>query len=125
MRDFADQLDLNLLQQGFMAVFKRQYGDQNGATTEATVTRQGFMNDPLCKYHTLLFINGAQVGDNATFADWYADDAAAISDARSYLTAGGYHVETVAASHGEVRAANRFLTALQGKILTVHLTTLP
>jgi hypothetical protein len=34
------------------------------------------MNDPLCKYHTFLFINGAQVGDNTTFADWYADDAA-------------------------------------------------
>ena len=66
------------------------------------------MNDPLCKYHTVLFINGARVGDKATFADWYADDAAAISDARSHFTA----------SHGEVRAANRFLPALHGKILT-------
>ena len=83
------------------------------------------MNDPLCKYHTFLFINGARVGDNATFADWYADDAAAISDARSHFTAEGYHVEFITASHGEVRAANRFLPALQGKILTVHLTTQP
>ena len=80
------------------------------------------MNDPLCKYHTFLFINGARVGDNATFADWYADDAAAISDARSHFTAEGYHVEFIAASHGEVRAANRFLPALYGKILTVRVT---
>ena len=57
-------------------------------------------------------------GDNATFADWYADDAAAISDARSYFTSEGYHVESITASHGEVRAANRFLPALHGKILT-------
>jgi hypothetical protein len=83
------------------------------------------MNDSLCKYHTFLFINGARVGDNTTFADWYADDTAAISDARSYLTAEGYHVESVAVSHGEVRPASRFLPALQGKILTVHVTTQP
>ncbi len=37
--DFATQWDRNLLQQGFMAVFERQYGDQNGATHAATVTR--------------------------------------------------------------------------------------
>ena len=41
LRDFATQWDRNLKQQGFMAVFERQYGDQNGATTVATVTRQG------------------------------------------------------------------------------------
>ena len=39
LRDFATQWDRNLKQQGFMAVFERQYGDQNGATTVATVTR--------------------------------------------------------------------------------------
>ncbi len=39
LRDFATQWDRNLKQQGFMAVFERQYGDQNGATTEDTVTR--------------------------------------------------------------------------------------
>ena len=39
LRDFATQWDLNLKQQGFMAVFERQYGDQNGATHAATVTR--------------------------------------------------------------------------------------
>jgi hypothetical protein len=40
LRDFATQWDRNLKQQGFMAVFERQYGDQNGATHAATVTRQ-------------------------------------------------------------------------------------
>jgi hypothetical protein len=40
LRDFAAQWDLNLKQQGFMAVFDRQYGGQNGATTEDSVTRQ-------------------------------------------------------------------------------------
>ena len=39
LRDFANHWDRNLKQQGFMAVFERQYGDQNGATTVATVTR--------------------------------------------------------------------------------------
>ena len=39
LRDFANQWDRNLKQQGFMAVFDRQYGDQNGATHAATVTR--------------------------------------------------------------------------------------
>jgi hypothetical protein len=39
LRDFATQWDRNLKQQGFMAVFERQYGDQNGATTAVTVTR--------------------------------------------------------------------------------------
>jgi hypothetical protein len=41
LRDFANQWDHNLKQQGFMAVFQRQYGDQNGATHATTVTRQG------------------------------------------------------------------------------------
>ena len=53
------------------------------------------MNPPLTKYHVLLFINGSQVGDNATFADWYADDAAAIEDARNYFTTEGYAVESI------------------------------
>jgi hypothetical protein len=44
---------------------------------------------------------------------------------RSYFTAEGYHVESVTNSHGEVRPASRFLPALHGKILTVHLTTQP
>ena len=39
LRDFANQWDINLKAQGFMAVFERQYGDQNGATHAATVTR--------------------------------------------------------------------------------------
>jgi hypothetical protein len=39
LRDFATQWDRNLKQQGFMAVFERQYGGQNGATTAVTVTR--------------------------------------------------------------------------------------
>ena len=41
LRQFANQWDLNLKQQGFMEVFERQYGDLNGATTAVTVTRQG------------------------------------------------------------------------------------
>ena len=41
LRSFAKQWDRNLKAQGFMAVFQRQYGDQNGATHAATVTRQG------------------------------------------------------------------------------------
>ena len=39
LRDFATQWDRNLLQQGFMAVFERQYGAANGAKTAVTVTR--------------------------------------------------------------------------------------
>ncbi|MBV6498467.1 MAG: hypothetical protein CJBNEKGG_00689 [Prosthecobacter sp.] len=41
LRNFANQWDLNLKAQGFIEVFQRQYGDQIGATTEGTVTRQG------------------------------------------------------------------------------------
>jgi hypothetical protein len=41
LRSFAKQWDRNIKQQGFMEVFERQYGDQNGATHAATVTRQG------------------------------------------------------------------------------------
>jgi hypothetical protein len=41
LRSFAKQWDINMKQQGFMEVFERQYGDQNGATHAATVTRQG------------------------------------------------------------------------------------
>ena len=40
LRDFANHWDRNLKQQGFMAVFERQYGVANDATTEGTVTRQ-------------------------------------------------------------------------------------
>lgn len=45
--------------------------------------------------HILMFINGSQVGDNATFAGWYADDAAAVYDTRSYITAEGYAVQSI------------------------------
>ena len=45
LRDFATQWDRNLKQQGFMAVFERQYGVANGATHAATVTRP--RGDPL------------------------------------------------------------------------------
>jgi hypothetical protein len=41
LRSFAKQWDRNIKQQGFMEVFVRQYGDQNGATHATTVTRQG------------------------------------------------------------------------------------
>jgi hypothetical protein len=41
LRSFAKQWDINIKQQAFMAVFQRQYGAANGATTEGTVTRQG------------------------------------------------------------------------------------
>ena len=41
LRDFANQWDLNLKHQGFVEVFERQNGDQNGATTAGTVTRPG------------------------------------------------------------------------------------
>jgi len=87
------------------------------------VTRQEGMSTPLNKYHTLLFINGSQVGDNATFADWFASDADAIAGARDYFTAEGYHVESANVSHGEVLPANRFTPALHGLMLTVRLTT--
>lgn len=39
LHDFANQWDLNLKQQVFLEVFERPNGDQNGATTVATVTR--------------------------------------------------------------------------------------
>ena len=80
------------------------------------------MSQSLQPYHVLLFINGQQCGDNQTFIDWYADDAAAIADARSYFSAQGYQVDEVTASFGEVRPANRFVPALHGRILTVRLT---
>jgi hypothetical protein len=41
LHDFANQWDLNLKHQGFVEVFERQNGDQNGATTAGTVTRPG------------------------------------------------------------------------------------
>ena len=80
------------------------------------------MDSPLTKYHVLLFINGSQVGDNSTLADWYADDAAAIEDARSYFTAEGYAVESIHAEEREIRAASPLAPALVGKVLTVRLT---
>lgn len=81
------------------------------------------MSTPLKKYHILLFINGSKVGENGTFADWFASDADAIAGARDYFTAEGYHVESVTVSHGEVLPANRFTPALHGLRLTVRLTT--
>ena len=82
------------------------------------------MDTPLIKYHTWLFINGRQVGDNHTFADWYVDDAAAIADARSYFTAEGYAVESIQAEEREIRAASPLAAAQVGKVLTVRLSTL-
>ena len=73
-------------------------------------------------YHVRLFINDRQSGDNQTFIDWYADDQTAIADARAYFTAQGYQVDEVTASFGEVRPANRFVPALNGRILTVRVT---
>ena len=80
------------------------------------------MSQSLQPYHVLLFINGQQCGDNQTFKDWYADDEAAIADARAYFTGEGYQVEEVTAAFGEVRPANAFLPALQGRLLTIRLT---
>ena len=85
----------------------------------------GGMSPPLQPYHVFLFINGHQSGDNQTFIDWYADDEAAIADARAYFTGEGYRVDEVTASFGEVRPANRFVPALHGRILTVRLTNPP
>jgi hypothetical protein len=76
-------------------------------------------------YHVLLFIDDRQCGDNQTFIDWYADDEAAIADPRAYFTSEGYQVDEVTASFGEVRPANRFVPALNGRILTVRLTNCP
>jgi hypothetical protein len=76
-------------------------------------------------YHVCLFINDRQCGDNQTFIDWYADDEAAIADARAYFTGEGYRVDEVTASFGEVRPANRFVPALHARILTVRLTNPP
>jgi len=41
LREFANQWDINLKAQGVVEMFERIYGDQNGATTAATVTRPG------------------------------------------------------------------------------------
>jgi hypothetical protein len=46
-----------------------------------------------------------------------------ITDARAYFTSQGYRVDEVTASFGEVRPANRFVPSLNGRILTVRLTT--
>ena len=81
------------------------------------------MDTPLIKYHTWLFINGRQVGDNLTFADWYADDATAMEDARSYFTAEGYAVDSIQAEEREVRAASPLAPALLGRVLIVRLST--
>lgn len=80
------------------------------------------MDPPLTKYYVRLFINGSQVGDNATFADWYSDDAAAIEDARSYFTTEGYAVESIHAEEREIRAASPLAPTLVGMVLTVRLT---
>ena len=39
LRNLANQWDCTLKEQGFMALFERQYGAQNGATPAATATR--------------------------------------------------------------------------------------
>ena len=83
------------------------------------------MSQPLQPYHVRLLINGRQCGDNQTFIDWYADDEAAIADARSYFSAQGYRVDEVTAAFGEVRPANRFVPSLHGSILTVRLSNPP
>ena len=80
------------------------------------------MDSPLTKYHVLLFINGSLVGDNATFADWYANDAAALEDTRAYFTAEGYAIESIHAEEREMRAASPLAPALVGMVLTVRLT---
>ncbi len=64
------------------------------------------MDDALTKYHVWLFINRTQVGDNHTFADWYADDAAANADARAYVTAEGYAIDSIEVSEREIRPAS-------------------
>ena len=79
------------------------------------------MDDSLTKYHVWLFINGTQVGDNHTFADWYADDAAAKSDARAYFTAEGYAIDFIEASEREVRPASSLAPALVGRVMIVRL----
>lgn len=81
------------------------------------------MDASLTKYHVWLFINGSQVGDNFTFADWYTDDGAAEADAREFFTAEGYEIESIRAEEREVRPANEFLPALLGKVLLVRLST--
>ncbi len=83
------------------------------------------MSQSLQPYHVLLFINGKQCGDNLTFKDWYADDEAAIADARAYFSSEGYQVGEVTAAFGEVRAANGLLSALHGRLLTIRLTHPP
>jgi ATP-dependent 26S proteasome regulatory subunit len=61
------------------------------------------MSTPFLKYHVHLLINGKQVGGNATFAEWYPSDAAAVRDARAFFTAEGYHVESVKAAFQAAR----------------------
>jgi hypothetical protein len=85
----------------------------------------GGMDTPRHPYHVLLFINGRQCGDNRTFVDWYADDEAAVADARDYFTSEGYQVDEVTVSVGEVCPANDFMPALHGRLLTIRLTHPP
>ena len=79
------------------------------------------MDDSLTKYHVWLFINGTQVGDKHTFADWYADDAAAGADARAFFASEGYDVESIEASEREIRPASSLAPALIGKVMIVRL----
>jgi len=72
------------------------------------------------KYHVLLFINGSQVGDDHTFADWYEDDAEAMADAREYFTGEGYAVDSLQIEERVIWPA---LPSSTGKVLTVRLTT--
>ena len=81
------------------------------------------MDASLIKYHVRLFINGTQVGDNFTFADWYANDAAAVEDAHEFFTSEGYAVDSIEVSEREVRPASSLAPALIGKVLMVRLHT--
>ena len=79
------------------------------------------MDDSLTKYHVWLFINSTQVGDNFTFADWYADDAAAVEDARAFFTGEGYAAESIETSEREIRPASSLGPALVGRVMTIRL----
>jgi hypothetical protein len=44
------------------------------------------------QFSVRVFVNGKQLGDNATFAEWYASEDAAIADQRAYFESQGYNV---------------------------------
>lgn len=45
------------------------------------------------KYHSWIFIDGKQSGDNNTFADWHTSDEEALKDSREYFEGQGYEIE--------------------------------